>query len=107
MRDSWIADYADPYNFLALLSDEENPSGWKDKKYDEMLEKANAETDEAKRYKMLSEAETYMLEQQPVIPLTLSRIGILCKPYVKNLVPNPLDNVNWREVYIDRNITTK
>ncbi|CAN5510085.1 peptide ABC transporter substrate-binding protein [soil metagenome] len=103
-RGGWFGDYADPYEFLNLLS-EKNESGWNDKKYIEMLEKSNLETDQTKRYKLLIEAETYLLEQQPVIPLYNQAIAILCKPYVKNLVPNSLRQINWREVYVDPNIT--
>ncbi|MBA2494716.1 MAG: hypothetical protein H0V31_08480, partial [Acidobacteria bacterium] len=70
-------------------------------------EKSNLETDEAKRYKLLSEAETYLLEQQPVIPLFISATAMLCKPYIKNLVPNSSVQINWREVYIDDKITAQ
>ncbi len=106
-RSGWIGDYADPYTFLGLLGAEKNDSGWNDKKYAEMLEKANAEADEKKRYHLLNEAETYLLEQQPVIPLSVYASGMLCKPYIKNLAPNALDYINWREVYVDQNVTAK
>ena len=56
---------------------------------------------------MLQEAEKYLLEHQPVIPLYVGVSGILCKPYVKNLLPNPLRQINWREVYIDPNWAAK
>ncbi len=100
---AWSADYDDPYNFLNILLTEKNGfgTGWTDKKYAEMVEKSNLETDEAKRYKLLNEAENYLLEQQPVIPLTITAKGLLCQPYIKNLSPNPLGFINWREVYVD------
>ncbi len=104
-RSGWIADYDDPLNFLNLLVIEKNGFGtaWEDKKYAEMIGKSYLETDEAKRYKMLSEAEKYLLEQQPVIPLVMGSRGILCQPYVKNLSPNPLGQINWREVFVEIN----
>ena len=101
----WTGDYADPHSFLALLSDEKNYSGWNDKTYNEMLEKTNSEPDETKRYQMLNATENYLLEQQPVIPLTVRSTRILCKPYIKNLNRNPLGYINWREVYVDQNAT--
>ncbi|MBA2493863.1 MAG: peptide ABC transporter substrate-binding protein, partial [Acidobacteria bacterium] len=76
-RNGWLGDSIEPYGFLSLLS-KKNDSGWNDKKYAEMVEKSNLETDEAKRYKLLSEAETYLLEQQPVIPLFISATAMLC-----------------------------
>ncbi len=103
----WSSDFDDPYNFLAFFSDEKNGTGWSDKKFIEMLEKTNTEPDEAKRYRMLTEVENYLLEQQPVVPLYVSRNSFLCKPFVKNLAPNPLGYINWREVYIDQNAVGK
>ncbi|MBA2737636.1 MAG: peptide ABC transporter substrate-binding protein, partial [Pyrinomonadaceae bacterium] len=108
-HDGWFGDFDDPYNFLNILYTYKNGNGtgWTDKKYAEMVEKSNLETDEAKRYKLLNEAETYLLEQQPVIPLTVSARGLLCQPYIKNLSPNPLGFINWREVYVDQNWSAK
>lgn len=104
-RSGWIADYDDPLNFMNILITEKNGggTGWEDKKYAEMIEKANLEKEETKRYKMLSDAENYLLEQQPVIPLALTSRGFLCQPYVKNLSQNPLGQINWREVYVEIN----
>ncbi len=106
-RGGWIGDFDDPYNFLSSLYFEKNGygTGWTDKKYAELVEKANLESDEAKRFKLLNEAENYLLQQQPVIPLAVKAGGFLCQPYVKNLSPNPLGFINWREVYVDQTWT--
>ncbi len=106
-RGGWVADFDDPYNFLygtSLTEKNGGGTGWTDNKYVEMIEKSNLETDEAKRYKLLNEAETYLLEQQPIIPLIVSARGFLCQPYIKNLSPNPLGFINWREVYVNQNV---
>lgn len=102
-RGGWISDFDDPYNFLygTSLTEKNGGTGWTDKKYIEMMENSNLETDETKRYKLLNEAETYLLAQQPVIPLSVAARGFLCQPYVKNLSPNPSYFINWREVFID------
>ena len=104
-RRGWIGDYVDPNTFLELMLSGANNSGtgWKDPKYDAMLLAANAETDPAKRAEMLREAESYMLSQQPIIPLFITPVSIMVKPYVKNLSGNLLDQHNWRGVYIDHN----
>ena len=108
-RGGWYGDFDDPYSFLNIIYTDKNGggTGWTDKKYAEMVEKANLETDEAKRYKLLNEAETYLLQQQPVIPLDVFAGGFLCQPYVKNLSPNPLSFINWREVDVNQNWTGK
>jgi oligopeptide transport system substrate-binding protein len=70
-----------------------------------MLEQANTEPDPGKRYQMLAEAEKYLLDQQPLIPLSIQVNRFLCKPYLKNFTFNSLGQINWREVYVDRNLT--
>jgi oligopeptide transport system substrate-binding protein len=102
-RRGWVGDYVDPNTFLELLTSGSinNSTGWKDPKYDALLEAANSEIDPEKRARKLNEAESYMLEQQPIIPLYVNPTAFMCKPYVKNLVSNLLDTHNWREVYID------
>ncbi len=101
----WVGDYADPHSFFSLFEEEKNYAGWNDTRFREMLTKANIETDEAKRYQLLNEAEKYLIAQQPVIPLTNQVYNMLCKPYIKNLAPNSLKQINWREVYVDENVT--
>ncbi len=108
-RRGWIGDYVDPNTFLDLMTtaSANNGTGWGDKKYDEMLLAANAEIDNDKRMQMLRDAESYMLKQQPIIPLFVGPSSFMCKPYVKNLVPNLLDQHDWRGVYIDHSVTAE
>lgn len=103
----WIGDYVDPNSFLELMTSvsDNNHTAWHDKKYDSMLAAANAEIDQEKRMKMLHDAEAYMLSQQPMIPLFVGPSSFLRKPYVKNLLPNLLDQHDWRQVYIDHSVT--
>jgi ABC-type oligopeptide transport system substrate-binding subunit len=72
-----------------------------------MLLAANAEIDNEKRMSMLRDAESYMLKQQPIIPLFVGPSSFMCKPYVRNLVPNLLDQHDWRGVYIDHSVTAE
>ena len=72
-RSGWIGDYMDPYTFLsclAALPRGNNGTGWWDPEYVRMLDEANRTLDPQKRYELLAKAEAYMLEVQPVIPLT-------------------------------------
>ncbi|HEX8141701.1 MAG TPA: peptide ABC transporter substrate-binding protein [Pyrinomonadaceae bacterium] len=104
-RRGWIGDYVDPNTFLDLMTSASTNNGtdWKDKKYDAMLLAANAETDPARRMKMLHDCETYMLSQQPMIPLYVGPSSFMRKPYVRNLEANLLDQHDWRGVYIEHN----
>ena len=68
---SWIGDFADPLAFLELFRNGStmNDSGWKNKTYDNLLEKAAALTDEQERYNLLAQAETILLDEGMVLPL--------------------------------------
>jgi oligopeptide transport system substrate-binding protein len=100
----WGADYMDPVTFLNifLTNGSENGTGWWEQKYADMLEEANHTLDPQKRYELLANAEKYMLEAQPVIPIETPSVNWVKKPYVKGLYPNPLSYFAWKFVYIER-----
>jgi oligopeptide transport system substrate-binding protein len=99
----WVGDYMDPYTYLGLFAVEggDNGTGWFDPKFVAMLNAANREPDQAKRYAMLSKAEAYMLDEAPVIPLTKPATSWMKKPYVKGMYPNPATLHAWKFVYIE------
>jgi oligopeptide transport system substrate-binding protein len=102
-RSAWGADYMDPFTFLGLFyTGGENGTGWVDPKYIEMLDEANRTLDNKKRYELLAEAEEYMLDAQPVIPIDTASVNWMKKPYVKGLYPNPASLFPWKYVYIER-----
>ncbi|HEX8922044.1 MAG TPA: peptide ABC transporter substrate-binding protein, partial [Pyrinomonadaceae bacterium] len=101
-RDAWGGDYMDPFTFLNLFyAGAENGSGWHDPKYDAMLDEANRQSDQAKRFELFAKAEAYMLEEQPIIPLDTPTVNWMKKPYVKGMYPNPLTLHAWKYVYIE------
>ena len=99
----WSGDYMDPYTYLGLFVAEggDNNTGWYDPKFVEMVNAANREPDQAKRYQMLSKAEELLLEAAPIIPLTKPATSWMKKPYVKGLYPNPGTLHAWKFVYIE------
>lgn len=99
----WSGDYMDPYTYLGLFATAggDNGTGWYDPKYAKMLDDANREPDQAKRYQMLSKAEEYLLDNAPVIPLLKPATSWMKKPYVKGLYPNPGTLHAWKFVYIE------
>jgi oligopeptide transport system substrate-binding protein len=102
-RAGWVGDYMDPYTFLSLFATIEgnNDSGWFDPKYLDLLTRANRELDHQRRYELLAEAEAFLLEAQPVIPLTTQATNWMKKPYVKGMYPNPGTLHPWKFVYIE------
>ena len=99
----WTGDYMDPYTYLGLFATEggDNGTGWFDLKFVKMLNDANSEPDQAKRFEMLSKAEEYLLEAAPVIPLLKPATSWMKKPYVKGMYPNPGTLHPWKYVYIE------
>lgn len=99
----WSGDYMDPNTYLSLftVAGGDNNTGWSDPKFTEMVNAANREPDQAKRYAMLSKAEAYLLDAAPIIPLTKPATSWMKKPYVKGLYPNPGTLHAWKFVYIE------
>lgn len=105
-RGAWGADYMDPFTFLGIFyTAGESGTGWFDPKYVEMLDKANRTLDTTKRYELLAQAEAYMLEHQPIIPIASTAVNWMKKPYVKGMYPNPGSLYPWKFVYIERDQT--
>lgn len=100
----WSGDYMDPYTFLGLQygKDNEGGTGFYDEKYDKMLDEANAELDPDKRFEKLARAEAYLMQQLPMLPLTINATNWMKKPYIKGMYPNPGTLLPWKFVYIER-----
>ena len=102
-RGAWGADYMDPFSFLGLFyTGGESATGWVDPKYVAMIDEANRTLDHKKRYELLAQAEAYMLEAQPVIPIDTPAVNWVKKPYVKGMYPNAASLFAWKYVYIER-----
>jgi oligopeptide transport system substrate-binding protein len=102
-RGAWSADYMDPFTFLSLFyTGGENGSGWQTPKYDAMLDAANRTLDPKKRYEMLAQAEKFLIDAQPMIPIDTAAINWVKKPYVKGMYPNAGSLFPWKYVYIER-----
>jgi oligopeptide transport system substrate-binding protein len=103
-RAGWVGDYMDPFSFLYLFYSKNNDSstGWYNPEYDRMLDAANKERDEMKRFEMLARAEFFLMQDQPVIPLQTKATNWIKKPYVKGMYPNPGTLHAWKFVYIEQ-----
>ena len=102
-RGAWGADYMDPFTFLSLFyTGGENGTGWLDPKYVTMLDDANRMLDPKKRYELLAQAEKYLIDAQPMIPIDTAAVNFVKKPYVKGMYPNAGSLYPWKYVYIER-----
>lgn len=84
----WAADYLDPENFLSTLLasyGNENKIYFEDPKYDALTRAADVEPDEAKRLRLYAEAEDYVLQEAPFIPIYFQKDAELISPRVSGL----------------------
>ncbi|MCJ2066178.1 peptide ABC transporter substrate-binding protein [Methylobacterium sp. J-088] len=103
-RMSWIADYADPQNFLFLLqtgNDGFNAGHWSDPAYDALLARAAAERDLARRAGLLYDAEAIALRELPWIPLMHYRSKALIAPRLHGYHPNVRNAAPTRFLRLD------
>src|SRR5262249_22474403 len=71
-RMGWLADYPDPDNFMALMTSysDNNYTGWKSKKYDDLVEQGATTMDKDKRRAIYLEAQKLLTETDvPVVPI--------------------------------------
>jgi oligopeptide transport system substrate-binding protein len=103
-RMGWVGDYADPNTFLHdILASYagNNQSGWQDKNYDALLQKANEQSDPKKRLVMLRQVEKIALDAQPLIPIYVYTRSTVAKPYVKGMWSNYQDKHPYKYFWID------
>jgi oligopeptide transport system substrate-binding protein len=103
-RASWIGDYMDPSTFTDkyLTNGGNNDSGWSNKDYDRLCAEAAVATNDAERLKKLREAEAILLEEQPIIPVYHYVNADLRRSVVHGIKENPRNNVNFRDVYVEK-----
>lgn len=94
-RSSWVGDYNDPCTFLDLFQsgNGNNRTGWKNARYDALLDQANNEVNKAQRARLLNEAETLLVRDQlPIIPLFFYKgICYYDSNRVDGIYPNLID----------------
>lgn len=103
-RAGWIGDYVDPYNFLEcfLTTNGNNRTGWSNAEYDELLARAVAEPDNAKRFEYFQRAEAILLESAPVIPLYFYTNPRLMDTAVQNFEGNILGYISYKSLDLEQ-----
>jgi peptide/nickel transport system substrate-binding protein len=87
----WIADFGDPANFLNVhFGSKTAQFGFDNPALFNMLAKADAETNLAKRTKLYQAASVAVMKFLPVIPYVWASGAIAFKTNVKGFVPSPI-----------------
>ncbi|HSV89310.1 MAG TPA: ABC transporter substrate-binding protein [Bacteroidales bacterium] len=107
-RASWIADYPDAENYLALFySKNHAPAGpnftrFSNQQFDELYEKAMTITDDRARHILYHQMNQIIIEQAPVVFLYYDRSVRFVARHVEGLSNNPLNHLDLRRVRINR-----
>jgi oligopeptide transport system substrate-binding protein len=100
--DSWIGDFADPVNFLQLFYGDSslNYGGYRNARFDALLDRAAQEPDNPARYRLLEQAEALLNEDGVYIPLYYYSTRHLVKPYIQGWHSNLMDRNLSRYMYV-------
>ncbi len=103
-RKSWIADYPDAENYLALFySKNFTPHGpnythFKNFQFDKLYDMAQSETNDSIRYHYYQEMDKIVIEESPIIPLYYDEVVRLMQKNVENLGINPVNLLTLKRV---------
>ncbi len=103
-RGSWIADYPDAENYLALFySQNKSPQGpnytrYIDQRVDELYIKALNATNDSLKYSCYQQLEQTVMEFSPVVPLYYDKVVRFVRNNVQGLTVNPFNLLDLKTV---------
>lgn len=99
-RGSWIADYPDAENYLAVFYSGNpappNYTRFRNAEFDRYFEKAIREEVDSLRYALYRAADQVVLEEAPVVPLWYDKAVRLVQPTLTGFTPNGLNLLELR-----------
>lgn len=101
---SWLGDYPDAENYLALFySKNFSPAGpnkthFVNKEFDKLYEQAKLERDVQKRWEMYQAMDRIVVEECPVIVLYYDEVLRLTQNNIRGLEPNPMNMLKLEQV---------
>ena len=100
----WIGDYLDPTTFLNIWTpgNGNNNTGWSDPQYESLLRAAALKSNAAERTALFREAESLLMDAQPILPISYYTRNYLLRPEVKGWHPLLLDNHPWGAIRLER-----
>lgn len=103
-RGSWIADYADPENYLALFySKNKAPNGpnytqFENEEFDKLYELCRKESNDSLRETYYKRMDQIIVDEAPVFPLYYDEVTIFHHKTVSGLKTNALNRPDLRRV---------
>ena len=102
LRLGWTADFNDASNFLNIFrsNSTNNDEGYMNPKVDALLDQAAVTSEPTERRGRLEAVERLILADYPIVPLYYFVSKRLIKPYVKGVLPSPLNQVPSKNVSV-------
>lgn len=108
-RKSWIADYADPTNFLQVFYSGNfapdrgsNYTHFSHPKFDKLYERSLISVDREERTQLFREMEEIILEESPVIPLFYDETARFFRKNVSGMTGNPMNMLSLKRVRVNK-----
>ncbi|WP_322973546.1 ABC transporter substrate-binding protein [Pedobacter sp. PLR] len=96
-RGSWIADYGDAENYLAVFYSKNkvpngpNYTGYFNKDYDRLFERSYYENDPQKRYKLYQKMDSMVMTYANIVPILYDQSLIMLQNNISGYPLNPLN----------------
>ncbi len=103
-RGSWIADYPDAENYLALFySKNFSPGGpntthFSNPEFDRLYEKSFTLTDDEERFALYRKMDQLIMDEAVVVPLYYDKVVRFTGKNISGISPNPLNLLNLKYV---------
>ncbi len=103
-RKSWLADYPDAENFLAVFySPNFCPAGpnythFYDKQFDELYSQSRRENNDSLRMNIYSKLDSLLMSKAPVIPLYYDQVSHFVRNNIEGLQTNPVNMLDLKTV---------
>ena len=103
-RGSWIADYADAENYLALFYSKNfcpngpNYTHFANEKFDDLYERASKETNDSVRYLLYNRMDEIIINQAVVVPLYYDRVLRFSQPNISGFNSNAMNLLDLKRV---------
>lgn len=104
-RASWIGDYPDAENYLALFyglnGAPPNYTFFRNSTYDALYEASMKEINDDKRYELYQAMERIIIEEAPVVPLFYDEIVRFSQNRVKNFPTNAMNLLELKSIVLE------
>ncbi len=107
-RGSWIADYPDAENYLALFySENHTPAGpnytrFTSREFDRIYEMSKSVVNDSIRFSLYKKLDSIVVAEAPVVPLFYDQSVRFLPHYVKGMETNPLNHMLLKRVRIEK-----